>query len=97
MGPYGRFLTLVLSVHVNRSAQDWETQMSVATATVRHTNTATTVKKKDDFNNFPDISDWTDEQFIVTMIKRILEDDELRPNLVWDERLITENRLEIVC
>lgn len=73
--------------------------MSVATATVRRTSTATPVKKEKDtsFNDFPDISDWSEEQFIVTMIKRILEDDELRPNLVWDERLITENHLEIVC
>jgi hypothetical protein len=69
----------------------------VATATVRRTKTENPEKaKKDDFNAFPDITDWTDEQFLVVMIGRLINDPELQPHLRWDERLATENLLEIV-
>lgn len=70
--------------------------MSVATAIVRRTSTATTVKKKkDDFNDFPDITNWSDEDFLSAMIGRILCDDELRPYLQYDSTMLTENKLMI--
>jgi hypothetical protein len=71
--------------------------MSVATLQPVTRKTVTAVKKtKDDFDNFPDITDWSNDRFMTVMIDRIMDDPELRPFIKWDDTLVTENKLVMV-
>ena len=68
---------------------------AVATATVNRTKKAPVETPKDDFNDFPDLSDWSDEQLVMAFVRDIMLDPELGPLVMINDELITENKVVI--